>query len=220
MSKQINIVLDIDNTLLETIPNTVFNTIPANYLSYFDVVDLPEIDAKAILRPDLDAFLDYVFERFTVSIFTAAQRDYSKVIRDRIIAPPGSGRVIFKALDSRHNEYSITKWNQVKSINTFKEVGVPSINENNTMIIDDLEEVEAANPNNVIKISPFKILTKRGKCNPKMAFENGLARVTQEINARVEVYNMIGRVYYNAIPSCNNFTALDVPMSESSIFTM
>jgi hypothetical protein len=211
----LNVILDLDNTLIETLPNDLFNKLPRNFTSQFNIVDFPSIGAKIILRPGLRRFLDFLFDNFRVSIFTAASKDYAQYIRDKIVAPPntftpsGHPRVIYSMLDGTHNDFSKRKYGKFKQIKTFSDFGVPDIDDCNSILIDDLDEVQAANPNNVIRILPFKMLTLSvNKCNAAMAIDNELQRVARDIIERRNMWIETNCVYdlFSMVPrSCSQF---------------
>jgi TFIIF-interacting CTD phosphatase-like protein len=202
MNGKMNVVLDLDNTLLETVPNALFNTFPQGFINKFNVVDFPDIQAKVVLRPGLRSFLDYLFDNFNVSVFTAAEKDYSKFIRDNIVAPDnsytynGTPKILYKALDGRHNVFSLQKYGKFKDLRIMKDFNIPDIASCNTLLIDDLDDVQAANPNNVIRILPFKLLTSGGKkCNAAMIDDGDLRRVAKEIDKRYDLFLETGCVY-------------------------
>jgi len=84
---KINVILDLDNTLLCSVPLFEVNNNPSVYdylnknLKYIDMGNI----YRVYLRPNLEDFLDFLFDNYNVSVFTAADRDYAKFIVENII---------------------------------------------------------------------------------------------------------------------------------------
>ena len=58
----------------------------SNNLKYYDYFDIEDKETYRIyLRPYLEEFLDYIFENYNVSVFTAADKPYALFIAENII---------------------------------------------------------------------------------------------------------------------------------------
>lgn len=152
-----NIFLDLDNTLIcsEDYSRTV---VKDAYVYDYDFL-YPFVTTG---RPYLQFFLDYLFENFNVSIWTAASKNYASFIYDRFIKRYNHKRQIKLLLYNVHCELSMKKTGGSKSLSMLWEVWkFPGFDKNNTFIIDDLKEVFTIQPQNCIRIKPF-IFNKNG----------------------------------------------------------
>jgi len=167
MSKK-NVILDLDETLLNAQEKDRFN-----FRKYSDKLlkhDWHEMDGYYIIfeRPNLQEFLDWLFENFNVSVFTAASKDYAIFIVNNIIMTPSKPeRKLDYLLFSYHVEHGKkinNNQNSMKDLsmlwNTYK---MPGYNQDNTVIIDDYNEVYKTNTkkgNKCYKIKPFNVKSK------------------------------------------------------------
>jgi RNA polymerase II subunit A small phosphatase-like protein len=160
MTKNFNVFLDIDETMISAYPT--------------EELDLknPKIKAKSIKfrfhnmddyyivfeRPNLQNFLDYLFANFNVSIWSAASKDYVLYVISNIILTKPNRRLDF-ILYSYHCSVSKKIKKTSKSLrllfDTFK---LPGYSVTNTIIIDDLTTVCNVQKCNCINIKPFKML--------------------------------------------------------------
>ena len=170
---KINFILDIDETLLSAIPT--------------EEIDFEKIKKKAkkvkyepmedyyilFLRPHLDKFLDFLFENFNVSIWTAASKDYALFVVDKIILNKnrnldgngnGNGnskRKIDYIFFSYHCNASKKIKKNTKDLTMIWELyKIKGYNKNNTIIMDDYDEVYKTQKDNCIFVTPpFNFLT-------------------------------------------------------------
>jgi TFIIF-interacting CTD phosphatase-like protein len=115
-------------------------------------------------RPNLDKFLDFIFENFNVSVWTAASKDYALFIINKIILKldakskdkPKKKRKIDYVFFSYHCDISkkIKKGTKDLSI-LWDEFKIPGYSKDNTFIIDDYSEVYKTQPKNCIQIPEF-----------------------------------------------------------------
>lgn len=113
-------------------------------------------------RPNLQNFLDFIFENFNVSVWTAASKDYALFIINKIILrlddkdKPKKERYLDYIFFSYHCDISknIKKGTKDLSIlsDNFKIAGYSP---KKSFIIDDYDEVYKTQPNNCIKVLPF-----------------------------------------------------------------
>jgi len=150
-----NLILDLDGTLVHTLPCDVG--------SVFGEADFEDevLDFYTFKRPGVDAFLQYCFSHFaSVSVWTAGTHDYARYVVDHI-TPKGKQ---FLYILSRDNcSYHPIKPNTlVKDLRDIwdsfygKEL---NINKDNTLIIDDNEEVCFHNMDNSLLVNTWGINT-------------------------------------------------------------
>ena len=86
-----NIIFDLDETLISAISEKEFKSKHRIHTERQNIFDKKHeyIDMDGyyhvFLRPGLQNFLDYIFENFNVSIWTAASKDYALFIIEKII---------------------------------------------------------------------------------------------------------------------------------------
>ena len=166
-----NVILDLDNTLIcsEPIKEFPFSTngiqkksmkFPVHNIDYYYI---------CFERPHLQEFLDYLFKNFTVSVWTAASVDYALFIVKNIIlkksasATPRNLKYMFV---DYHCDISRRLYKNKKGTSLPKKLDLLWENFNlldftksNTIIIDDNDRVVDSQPENVIHIEPFEIIT-------------------------------------------------------------
>ena len=78
-----NIVLDLDNTIISSLTKEEYSKRKIDHNLKFT----PICNGLyyTLTRPHLNEFLDYIFARFHVSVWTAASRDYAKEIIQKFI---------------------------------------------------------------------------------------------------------------------------------------
>ncbi len=164
MSKgKLNVFLDIDNTLIQTIPLTEASSKYSNISSILEYgYFIPNHKDGMIVykRPYLDEFLEYIFKHCNVSIFTHADKDYAKFIIDKFVTKGYKDRKIEYFFYRYHVEMGINKYKGYKDLrllwNDFK---IFDMNPCNTVLIDDHPDVLLSNIDNVIPIKKFDIRT-------------------------------------------------------------
>lgn len=145
-----HLVLDLDETLIHVSmtpikePDFVF-TIQGN--KYFGKK-----------RPSLDLFLKFVFDRFnSVSVWTAATAEYARKVLCHIMTPEQRKRLVF--VKTRRDLETGVPGPYFKPLRKIfesikaKEIGmIPQ----NTIMIDDRDDVLCDNPGNGIKMPPWR----------------------------------------------------------------
>ena len=160
-----NIILDLDETLIN-----------ANYIEDFDTEEYKRLYGDTLSqsqnpfefkvmqdiyivfkRPHLDQFLDYIFENFNVSVWTAASKDYALwIIKNYIIKD--TNRKLDFIFWSYHCTFSHTHGKGSKDLSLiWKKFQLSNYNKNNTIIIDDNPEVFNIQPGRVIPAIEFSI---------------------------------------------------------------
>ena len=143
MSKKGLIILDIDNTLIDT--KIILNKYKDNYakpsftLSKADISKLytknteiiPFINILIYRRPYLTQFLTYIFQHFHVGIWTAANEEWMNIVLNKVLKKY-KNKFLFKW----HREHSNPEGKYMKPLRRIFEK-YPKFNSSNTLIIDD-----------------------------------------------------------------------------------
>jgi TFIIF-interacting CTD phosphatase-like protein len=179
--KRLKVILDLDQTLISAESTTKFdfaqNSEKASRFNFHDMNGYYIV----FERPKLQSFLDYLFENFDVSVWTAASKDYALFIINKVIlANPD------RKLDWVFFSYHCGKSKKIK--NTSKDLSmlwdvfkIPGYNIDNTVILDDNIEVYNAQPKNAILVPAFEFIRRRSH---KDDFLKELTRVL-ELRAKV-----------------------------------
>lgn len=170
-NNKINILLDLDQTLISA--------------EKYEEYDIEKYKKKAkkfksqdmigyyyvFERPGLQAFLNYLFKNFNVSIWTAASKDYALFIIENIILGKNITRKLDYIFFSYHCTLSEKKYKKTKNLRMLWEVyKLNGYFPYNTIIIDDYKEVFKTQPNNCILVKPFEF-TKEGSEKDKFLKE-------------------------------------------------
>jgi hypothetical protein len=154
---KMNIILDLDQTIIsaESTDDYDFkkNKSKAKNFVFHDM------DGYYIVfeRPGLQKFLDYLFVNCNVSVWTAASKDYALFIIDKIILKNKANRNLDWIFFSYHCDISKNKKNGSKNLAMLWDVyKLKGYNKDNTIIIDDYEEVYETQPDNCIIAVPFE----------------------------------------------------------------
>ena len=155
MSKKINIILDLDQTLIsaEELKGFEFQKYRKKMLQF----DTKVMDDLYIIfgRPHLQTFLDYLFENFNVSIWTAASKSYALFIINNFIKTKPSRKIDF-IFFSYHCDFSMKSKKGLKCLSILWEVfGLTGFTKHNTIIIDDNDRVKKIQKCNCYAIDPF-----------------------------------------------------------------
>lgn len=164
MSK-INLFLDLDGTLIcalatdeydfkkykeKAITNFTFHNMSGYYIIFE--------------RPGLQEFLDYVFDHFNVSIWTAASKDYALFIVKEIILTKPERKLDF-VFYHYHCKISEHELKSIKNLSLlWDRFKLPGYTEPNTLIFDDCIEVKTPQKRNCIQVPEF-VFTTRGSEN-------------------------------------------------------
>lgn len=163
---KINIVLDLDNTIINSLTPSEFKRVSKNKIKHFKYHYMD--DAYIVFeRPHLQELLDFLFESeedgekiFEVSVWTAASKSYAIFIINNIILTKPNRKLDF-VLYSQHCIHSQRHLKCIKDLALFWDILDPKLyNKKNTYIVDDLEEVQIENDKNVFKAPIFDVLNK------------------------------------------------------------
>jgi RNA polymerase II subunit A small phosphatase-like protein len=174
-----NLVLDLDETLIHSVVKKNFdekmNQTKMNVFNYKYMDD----DYIVFERPYLQEFLDYAFENFDVSIWTAASKDYMLfILKNFILTKPN--RKLKYILYSYHCDLSYDNKDASKDLSMFWEVWKSNgFDEKNTYILDDNIEVFNTQKSKCIRAKPFKFTNKSS------IKDNFLKNVIKELNKKL-----------------------------------
>ena len=150
-----NIVLDLDNTIISSLTKDEFDKRKIDHKVKF--TSICDGMYYTMARPYLQKFLDYIFSRFHVCVWTAASKDYAKEIVQKFVTKGKSNRKLRGFLYDIHCKDSMENVNP-KTMKDLRYLYISKnklFNQNNTVIIDDLKEVLNNNKQNSIDSEYF-----------------------------------------------------------------
>lgn len=163
-----NLFLDIDQTLIAAVPlvkdddddddEIVFDLYNTEHQEKATLFDFENMDDYYIIfqRPGLQKFLDYIFKKYNVSIWTAASKDYALFIIDKIILAGKKERKLDYVFFSYHCGLSSKIKKNTKKLEMLWDIYKDKkYNKSNTFIFDDYDEVFKCQKNNCIIAKPF-----------------------------------------------------------------
>jgi hypothetical protein len=107
-------------------------------------------------RPGLQKFLDYLFQNFNVSVWTAASKDYALFIIDKLVLAERPERKLDYVFFSYHCKISNKLKNGSKDLSILWDIyKLPGYTKQNTYILDDYDEVYNTQPENTLIAPPF-----------------------------------------------------------------
>lgn len=162
MTDKLNIILDLDNTIISAIPLEEYpwgeeSKKKTEKLTVYNMEDYYLVYE----RPHLQEFLDYIFDNFKVSVWSAASKNYVLFIINNIIKKKPDRKIDF-VFFSYHCNLSKKLYNGgLKQLDMLWEcLEIPIYNKSNTIIIDDLKRVKKIQPCNCYNIKPFEFTDK------------------------------------------------------------
>lgn len=160
---KLNIILDLDNTLLSAIPSEEFPWEDKEIEEKAVKFDIHNMEHYYIIfeRPHLQKFLDFIFDNFNVTIWSAASKNYVLFIVKNIILKK-KNRHLKNILFSYHCSKSKKMYKGgVKKLKMLWEIfDLTDYREDNTFIIDDLDNVKKIQPCNCYHIEEFEFFNK------------------------------------------------------------
>lgn len=155
MKEKFNVILDLDQTLISGEELKTFDMKKQQEkMKKFDY-KIMDNDYIIFARPHLQEFLDFVFENFQVSVWTAASKDYAYFIIKNFITIKPKRKLDF-IFYSYHCDLSLKLKKGLKSLSMLWDVfELKKYNKENTIIIDDNPEVVKNQKDNVLQIKPF-----------------------------------------------------------------
>lgn len=210
MECRMNVILDLDNTIINALDDSDRKKLSGDFSSKFKYRDMIPF-FRIYARPHLDKFLDYLFANYNVSIMTAAEKDYALFIIENFILTKPERKLNF--IFFRYQvELSREIYGGVKDLRVIWELfQVSGFTKQNTVIIDDLDMVYETNPHNTLRIKGFFIVDEdTGKINYDMAEDDELLKIMSKLD-------YIRKVYISNICNGLNKAILDVGILPSKI---
>lgn len=197
MEKGSRVLLDLDQTLISAEPTEEYDfKTNKNKAKKFVFHDM---DGYYVVfeRPGIQKFLSYLFDNFTVSIWTAASKDYALFVIDKIILAGNANRKIDYIFFSYHCDVSKHKKRGTKDLSMLWDIyKVDGYNKDNTFIIDDYDEVQNTQPENCIVAIPFEFTNES---SPNDTFLTDLIPHLRIVNEKVKS----GKSVRESIPEIN-----------------
>ena len=157
MQKRINVLLDLDHTLICSLTKDEEPVSLKTQMKKFRWENMEDI-YKVFERPGLQDFLNFLFENFNVSIWTAASKAYALFIIEEFILKNNKHRKIDYVFFSYHCKKSKKLKKTQKSLHMLKDVfKLDNFEMDRTFIIDDHPEVYSSQPNNCFHIEAFEM---------------------------------------------------------------
>lgn len=159
------VILDLDQTIISAEEYSLFaNGGKKKYKSKRSKKEFTEkvMDKSYIVyaRPGLEDFLDFLFANFSVSVWTAASKSYAMFIIDNFILTKPERKLEY-VFFAHHCELSYDMTETTKNLSLlWDKYEIPGFNKDNTIIIDDYDEVKDTQPENCINIKPFYFIDK------------------------------------------------------------
>ncbi len=216
MSCKLNIILDLDSTIINSIYPENIHLIPQDTpLKYQKINDS---GMTTFERPFLQEFLDYLFENFNVGVLTHGVKSYGLEIVWRFIQSKPNRKVDFviarNIVEFAMKLYPGTLkdlryiWDDIKQYDYY-----PC----NTFIIDDNLLVKQTNPYNTISVYPFELLKENGNTvvyNNYAEYDNTLLEVKKELEKLKNSYNSKECSFHNQRTRCLNLGKQSLPLPE------
>ena len=181
MSKRPHIFLDLDNTIISTEPTETFPFLEEGIEEHVTKFNLHNIDDYYIMaeRPGVQHFLDFLFRNYDVSVWTAASKSYAAFIIEHVILIKPE-RMLQYVFYSYHCKLSKKKYNTPKQLKMWEGHKIVGLDLDRTVIIDDLDKVYEAQPEQCINIVPFEFIARDSKNDRE------LEKVKQELIKRFD----------------------------------
>jgi len=192
MDKKTHFLLDLDQTLISAEPSEEYNFKKNKDKSKKFIFH--DMDGYYLVfeRPGLQDFLTYLFDNFTVSIWTAASKDYALFVIDKIILGNHPNRKLDYVFFSYHCEVSKIRGKGSKDLSLLYDwCKLPGYTKDNTVILDDFDEVYKTQKENCIIAKPFEF-TDEGSENDK--FLKDLVVHLQKIKSSTKVDSTVKEI--------------------------
>lgn len=172
MPSPLKIILDLDSTVISSL--RPWEPQPKGLIGH-------HMDEEYIVyeRPGLQKFLDVLFDNFGVAVWTAASKDYALFIVENILLQGRRGRKLDFVLFDLHGELSQQFSHCPKDLRLVWDT-FPEYTPENTIIIDDYDQVFGPQMENSYPIPPFEA------SNPDAVNDNILADLASKLMHRVK----------------------------------
>ena len=187
MEDRMNVILDLDNTIINALEEHERENLSIEFQSKFDYKNMIEYGMRVYGRPGLQEFLDFLFDNFNVSVFTAAEQEYAWFIVTKFLLTNPKRRIQY-FLFRYHVDMAMQRYDGMKDLRLlFYVFKLPNFYPCNTVIIDDLEDVRQSNPDHTIQIKSFDV-TIDGDVVYESVADNDLERVKAILADLLERY--------------------------------
>lgn len=168
--KKINLFLDLDETIIFGIPFDTMKIFEKNLnekdkQKYSNLIKKSgglfskDIGYTIIPRPGLDSFLDFVFKNFSVSVWTAASKDYGKYIIDNFIEKNGRKLQYYFFLQHCEMSAKLTNQQNDKKLDILsKHFNLKEFDLDQTFLLDDNINNYDTQEKNCLRCLPFVIM--------------------------------------------------------------
>lgn len=156
-----NFILDLDQTLISAEPTEEYDI--SKEKEKAKKFNFHDMDGYYVVfeRPGLQKFLTFLFDNFNVSIWTAASKDYALFVIDKIILAGNANRKLDFIFFSYHCDLSEREKDKIKGLDMLYDVyKIPGYTAENTVILDDYDEVWKPQKENCIFAKAFQYRDK------------------------------------------------------------
>ena len=196
--KQVNVILDLDNTLIYSIAQDKFPK-KKNHLHTMKYHKMDN-DYYVFERPGLHSFLNWLFKNFNVSIWSAASPEYVEFIVKNIIEKVGRNIEYVLNSDNCDESQHIYGDKHIKNLNMLWDYyEINGYDSYNTVIIDDLKMVCKIQPYNSVRIKSFN--TRHKECledielkDIRKTLSNALKHFKKNINKQKTKFKLIEKL--------------------------
>ncbi len=158
---KLNIILDLDQTIISAESSEEYDKEKNKTKEKKFIFHNMDSYYKVFERPGLQKFLDYLFKNFIVSVWTAASKDYALFIIDNIILQNKKERQLGWVFFSYHCDLSRKLTKRSKSLSMLWDVyQIDGYTKDNTIILDDYDEVFKTQEDNCIIAIPLNLKIK------------------------------------------------------------
>jgi TFIIF-interacting CTD phosphatase-like protein len=154
-----HIILDLDQTIISGEAINEFDIRHEERKKLFNYSTMDD-DYYIFERPGLQKFLDYIFENFKVSVWTAASKDYALFIIKNVILKNKKNRNLEWIFYSYHCDISERLKKSVKNLTVLHDDFDIDDFKGDIFIFDDNEEVYEAQPDRCLICKPFYFVDK------------------------------------------------------------
>ncbi len=153
---KINIGLDLDNTILNSISQAEFDNLSKSKKDSLDYIKID--DFYTFTRPGLQKFLDKLFKNFNVFVWTAGNKPYMTSILEKIIMIDPNRKLDIVLCDNTC-DFTECKFGAIKDMRYLWQIlKLKGYSEHNTFLIDDLPEIYENDKKHVINIKSFDVV--------------------------------------------------------------
>jgi len=178
MSKKLQLVLDLDETLINYVPRPVWQGLSEVEQNKYKVVSDSTGDYFYVIRPYVKELLDFAFENSVVSIWTWASKDYAHEVAALLTGgAPQKFANIWSEKDSNDAFEIFNKGKDLKHLWLHLSEGdmLPC----NTILVDDLETntKHVSNKNNAIQVPAFELFSEKSGAYNDLSADKALLNV-------------------------------------------